>query len=56
MSATISRSGDDDVLSLLHSLLMDTHVTEGELVCGGCQRRYAIQQGIPNMRLNEDEV
>ena len=47
---------DEELLSILHTLLLDTHVTEGELICGGCQRHYKIQQGIPNMRLNEDEV
>ena len=47
---------DTELLAILHTLLLDTHVTEGELVCGGCKRHYKIQQGIPNMRLNEDEV
>ena len=47
---------DEELLAILHTLLLDTHVTEGELVCGGCKRHYKIQQGIPNMRLNEDEV
>ena len=47
---------EEELLTMLHTLLLDTHVTEGELVCGGCKRRYKIQQGIPNMRLNEDEV
>ena len=47
---------DEELLSILHTLLLDTHVTEGELICGGCKRHYKIQQGIPNMRLNEDEV
>jgi len=47
---------EEELLTILHTLLLDTHVTEGELVCGGCGRHYKIQQGIPNMRLNEDEV
>lgn len=33
-----------------------TFVQEGSLTCGKCGRSYPIQQGIPNMRLNEDEV
>ena len=53
---TSSSPSDAELLATLHTLLMDTHVTEGELVCGGCKRHYKIQQGIPNMRLNEDEV
>jgi multifunctional methyltransferase subunit TRM112 len=32
------------------------HVQEGALRCENCGRSYPIQQGIPNMRLNEDEV
>jgi uncharacterized protein YbaR (Trm112 family) len=32
------------------------HVQEGSLRCDKCGRSYPIQQGIPNMRLNEDEV
>jgi uncharacterized protein YbaR (Trm112 family) len=45
-----------ELLNTLHTVLMDTQVQEGELVCQGCKRHYLIQQGIPNMRLNEDEV
>lgn len=43
-------------LQAVHLLLLDTHIMEGSLVCGGCKREYSIQQGIPNLRLNEDEV
>ena len=56
MESTSERGGDEELLDILHTLLLDTHVMEGELECGGCRRRYVIQQGIPNMRLNEDEV
>ena len=49
-------TSDEELLTILHTLLLDTHVTEGELICGGCKRHYKVQQGIPNMRLNEDEV
>ena len=48
--------GEIELLSTLHTILMDTHVQEGELLCDGCSRKYLIQQGIPNMRLNENEV
>jgi multifunctional methyltransferase subunit TRM112 len=44
------------MIQLLHTILLDTHVMEGNLVCEGCSRKYPIQQGIPNLRLNEDEV
>ena len=47
----------DLLLLLCVSLIFpQTHVQEGALTCGKCGRAYPIQQGIPNMRLNEDEV
>ena len=46
----------DELLKLLHTILIDTHVTEGVLKCNGCERNYPIQQGIPNMRLREEEM
>jgi uncharacterized protein YbaR (Trm112 family) len=46
----------EDLMQNLHTLLMDTIVIQGELHCSGCKRVYRVQQGIPNMRLNEDEV
>lgn len=45
-----------DLLQTLHSVLLDTHVEEGDLKCGKCGRVYPIQLGIPNMRLTEFEV
>mmetsp|Transcript_23909 Transcript_23909/g.26537 ORF Transcript_23909/g.26537 Transcript_23909/m.26537 type:complete len:128 (+) Transcript_23909:79-462(+) len=44
------------LIQALHTVLLDTHVLAGELQCNKCGRSYPIQQGIPNMRLNEDEV
>jgi uncharacterized protein YbaR (Trm112 family) len=38
------------------SLVFQTQVKEGNMVCGGCGHIYKITQGIPNMLLNEDEV
>lgn len=46
----------DELMQNLHQLLLDTIVLTGELHCPGCKRVYRVQQGIPNMRLNEDEV
>ncbi len=37
-------------------LRVQTHIMEGQLVCPKCARVYAIQRGVPNMRLNENEV
>lgn len=44
------------LLQMLHTLLLDTHITDGALICNACGRSYPIQSGVPNMRLNEDEV
>jgi len=46
----------EQLIQLLHTALIDTHVEEGSLVCPKCSRVYPIQQGIPNLRLNENEV
>ena len=46
----------DELMQRLHTVLLDSIVTTGELECKGCKRIYKIQMGIPNMRLNEDEV
>jgi len=52
----LSKEKHEDILKLLHTTLLDTHVQEGKLVCGKCGRSYPIQAGIPNMRLLETEV
>jgi len=45
-----------DLLKTLHHALLEVHVEEGKLVCPKSDREFTIKQGIPNMRLNEDEV
>eukprot|EP00470_Lotharella_oceanica_P003718 CAMPEP_0170169190 /NCGR_PEP_ID=MMETSP0040_2-20121228/2138_1 /TAXON_ID=641309 /ORGANISM="Lotharella oceanica, Strain CCMP622" /LENGTH=112 /DNA_ID=CAMNT_0010407817 /DNA_START=73 /DNA_END=411 /DNA_ORIENTATION=- len=45
-----------DLLKALHHTLLEIHVEEGKLVCPKSEREFPIKQGIPNMRLNEDEV
>ncbi|KAL4486884.1 hypothetical protein ABPG72_009648 [Tetrahymena utriculariae] len=40
----------------LHRILMETHIIEGALICEGCNKRYPIKNGIPNMILNDEEV
>lgn len=39
-----------------YSLSPQVQVTTGDLVCPNCGRAYQIENGIPNMLLNEDEV
>ena len=52
----ISADSHDGLLRTLHTVLLDIHVEEGTLVCPRSNREFPIKQGIPNMRLNEDEV
>lgn len=39
------------VLRDLHTLLLETQVMEGKLVCGNCGHEYAIKEGIANFLL-----
>lgn len=43
--------GREKVLRDLHTLLLETQVTEGKLVCGNCGHEYAIKEGIANFLL-----
>jgi uncharacterized protein YbaR (Trm112 family) len=53
----ILESTDADLLlSVLHSILFEYHVINGQLVCPTTSRTFAIKDGIPNMLLHEDEV
>jgi multifunctional methyltransferase subunit TRM112 len=47
---------DDDLLKVLHEVLVELHVLEGGLTCPRCDREFPIKQGIPNMLLHDDEV
>ncbi|KAK2768804.1 type I protein arginine N-methyltransferase Rmt1 [Arachnomyces sp. PD_36] len=42
---------DEQFLKDLHRLLLETHVTEGKLVCGNCGHEYVIKDGIANFLL-----
>lgn len=35
----------------LHTLLMETGVQSGKLVCGSCEHEYAVKEGIANFLL-----
>lgn len=45
-----------DFLKKVHHVLLEVDVINGELVCPETGRKFPINDGIPNMLLNEDEV
>ncbi|KAJ2162318.1 hypothetical protein GGF46_000809 [Coemansia sp. RSA 552] len=47
---------DAEFLQGLHTVIMETHVKEGSMVCNGCGHDYKITKGIPNMLLAEHEI
>ncbi|KAI9870806.1 MAG: hypothetical protein M1830_003788, partial [Pleopsidium flavum] len=42
---------DEKLLHDLHTLLLETQVMSGKLVCGNCGHEYAIKEGIANFLL-----
>ncbi|KAK4122248.1 Trm112p-domain-containing protein [Parathielavia appendiculata] len=42
---------DAKMLKDLHTLLMETQINEGKLVCGHCGHEYAVREGIANFLL-----
>ena len=42
---------DEKVWRELHTLLLETEVMEGKLVCGNCGHEYGIKEGIANFLL-----
>ena len=47
---------DQEELKKVHHALMELDVIEGNLICPESGRIFPINNGIPNMLLNEDEV
>jgi len=41
---------DENLLKLIHRLLLDIHIIEGTLVCPESSREFLIENGIPIMR------
>jgi multifunctional methyltransferase subunit TRM112 len=39
------------MMAELHTLLLETQISEGKLVCANCQHEYAIKEGIANFLL-----
>mmetsp|Transcript_106804 Transcript_106804/g.212098 ORF Transcript_106804/g.212098 Transcript_106804/m.212098 type:complete len:143 (-) Transcript_106804:43-471(-) len=47
---------DEEFLKRLHVALFDIELVEGTLVCPESGREFPVNDGIPNMLLNDDEV
>jgi multifunctional methyltransferase subunit TRM112 len=45
------KADDEDILRKLHTLLLETSVVEGKLVCGNCGFEYPIKEGVGNFLL-----
>ncbi len=42
---------EDQRLRKLHTLMLETQIVSGKLVCGNCGHEYKIMEGIPNFLL-----
>mmetsp|Transcript_1685 Transcript_1685/g.3608 ORF Transcript_1685/g.3608 Transcript_1685/m.3608 type:complete len:138 (-) Transcript_1685:193-606(-) len=49
-------AADEDFLRKLHTVLFDIYLVEGVLVCPESGREFPVNDRIPNMLLNDDEV
>lgn len=47
---------DQDFLKKVHHILLEVDIINGELICPETGRKFPINNGIPNMLLNEDEI
>mmetsp|Transcript_19334 Transcript_19334/g.30866 ORF Transcript_19334/g.30866 Transcript_19334/m.30866 type:complete len:137 (-) Transcript_19334:65-475(-) len=47
---------NEDFLKKLHVVIFDLHLVEGKLVCPESGREFPVNDSIPNMLLNDDEV
>lgn len=47
---------DIDFLKKVHHILLEIDIINGELICPETGRKFPINNSIPNMLLNEDEV
>ena len=51
-----SLSSNEDFLRIVHHCLLEVRLVEGFLICPESQRRFPVNNSIPNMLLREDEV
>ena len=54
--APSEEENDEEVLKKVHHALVEIEVIQGHLECPESGRQFPINNGIPNMLLNEDEV
>ncbi|XP_028150745.1 multifunctional methyltransferase subunit TRM112-like protein [Diabrotica virgifera virgifera] len=47
---------DEDFLKKVHKVLLEVDIVSGEMICPETGRKFPINNGIPNMLLNEDEI
>ena len=47
---------NEEFLRLVHHCLLENRLVEGFLICPESQRRFPVNNSIPNMLLREDEV
>ena len=47
---------DTEFLKQAHHVLLEIEVINADLVCPESGRKYPVNDGIPNMLLNEDEI
>lgn len=55
-SLTEDFENNEDFLKKVHHVLLEVEIINGELICPESGRKFPINQGIPNMLLNEDEL
>jgi len=46
---------DNDFLAALNHVLFHVHLVQGMLTCPVTEREFPVQNGIPNMMLDEEE-
>ena len=55
-NAPLEDESNEDILKQIHHALVEVEVIQGHLECPESGRQFPINNGIPNMLLNEDEV
>lgn len=45
------QTNDSRMMRELHTLLFETHIVSGKLVCGNCGHEYGVKEGIANFLL-----